>query len=196
MGNKSLPNKNLTLKLKMLLALTSASRASNMHHLDICFMFFSEEKVVFNFPKLLKTWKKGRAPPKLEIFAFEKGTDLCVIQTLKVYLDTSQEWKDEKKTQLLLGINNPHKPVSVSPVPRWIKDVMCLSGIDVSLFKSHSTRSASTSTASLSGASIQETLGESRWSNESTWQKFYKNPLVSTEKNFQDRILCNRNVLL
>ena len=98
MDNKSLPNKNLILKLTMLLALTSASRASNIHHLDIPFMSLSEEKVVFNFPKLLKTWKKGRAPPKLEIFAFEKDTDLCVIQTLKVYLDTSQEWRGEKKT--------------------------------------------------------------------------------------------------
>ena len=159
--NKSLPNKNLTLKLTMLLVLTSASRASDIHHLDSRFMSLSEEKVVFNFPKLLKTWKKGRVAPKLEISAFEKDTDLCVIQTLKVYLDTSQEWRDEKKTQLLLDINNPHKPVSVSIVSRWIKDVMSLSGMDVSLFKGHSTRSAFTSRASLSGASIQEFLGES-----------------------------------
>ena len=43
----------------------------------------SEENVVFNFAKLLKTWKKGREPPKLEIFAFKKDTDLCVIQTFK-----------------------------------------------------------------------------------------------------------------
>ena len=77
--NKSLPNKNLTLTLTMLLALTSASRASNIHHLDIRFMSLSEQKVVFNFAKLLKTQKKDRAPPKHEIFAFEKGTDLCVI---------------------------------------------------------------------------------------------------------------------
>ena len=146
---------------------------------------------------MLKTWKKGRTPPKLEIFAFEKDTDLCVIQTLKVYLDRSKECRDEKKTQLLLGINKPHKPVSVSTASRWIKDViMSLLGTDVSLFKGHSIRSASTSKTSLSGASIQEILGESRWYNESTWQKFYKKPLVSIGKNFQDRILCNRNASL
>ena len=56
--NKYLPNKNLTLKLTMLLALMSASGASNIHHLDINFMSLSEEKFVFNFAKLLKTWKK------------------------------------------------------------------------------------------------------------------------------------------
>ena len=133
--------------------------------------------------KLLKTWKKGRTPPKLEIFAFQKDTNLCVIETLKLYLDRSQEWRDEKNTQLLLGINKPHKSFSVSTVPRWIKDVMSLSGIDVSLLKGYSTGSASTSRASLFGASIQEFLGKSRWSNESTWQKFYKKPLVYIEKN-------------
>ena len=54
-GNKSLLNKNLTLKLTLLLAVTSASRASNIYHLEIRFVSLSEEKVVFNFAKLLKT---------------------------------------------------------------------------------------------------------------------------------------------
>ena len=86
-----------------------------------------------------------------------------------MYLNRSQEWRDEKKTQLLLGTNKPHKPVSFSAVSRWIKDVMSLSEIDVSLFKGHSTRSASTSRASLSATSIKEIFGESRLSSESTW---------------------------
>ena len=85
-GQKILPIKNLTLKFTILLILTSASRASSIHLLDICFMSFFEEKVVFKFSKLLKAWKKGRAPPKLEIFAFEQDTDLYVIQTLIVYI--------------------------------------------------------------------------------------------------------------
>ena len=84
----------------MLSALTSASKASNIDHLDIRFIIFSEERVVFNFAKFLKTWKKGRAPVTLEIFTFKKDTNLCVIQTLKVYLNISQEWRDEKKKQL------------------------------------------------------------------------------------------------
>lgn len=44
---------------------------------------------------------------------------------------------------------------------------MALSGIYVSLIKRHSARLASTSKANLSGASIQEILGESRWPSES-----------------------------
>ena len=98
--------------------------------------------------------------------------------------------------ELLLGINKPHKQFSVSTVSRWINDVTSLLGIDVSLFKGHSTRSASTSRVSFSGPNIQEILGESKWPSESIWQNFYKIPLVSFEKNFQDRILCYRNVSL
>ena len=96
---------------------------------------------MFNFAKLPKTWKKVGSPPKLKIFAFEKETDFCAIQTLRIYLNRSQEWIDEKKTQLLLAINKSHKPVSVSTVSRWIKDIMSLSEMDVSWFKGHPTRS-------------------------------------------------------
>ena len=56
---------------------------------------------MLNFAKLLKTWKNGRAPPKLETFAIEKDIARGVIQTLKVYLNRSEEWGGEKKTQLL-----------------------------------------------------------------------------------------------
>ena len=100
-----------------------------------------------------------------------------------------------RKIQFLLGINESHNPVSVSTVSSWIKAVIPLSGIDVSLLKGHCTRLASTSTASLCGTSIQEILGESRLSSESTWQKFYKNPLVSMKNKFEDRTLCNNAFL-
>lgn len=65
---------------------------------------------------------------------------------------------------------------------------MALSGIYVSLIKRHSARLASTSKANLSGASIQEILGESRWPSESIWQKLYRKPLIPNKKNSQDGI--------
>ena len=97
----------------------------------------------------------------------------------------------KKNTQLLLGINKPHNFVLVSTLSRLIKGAIYLSRIDESLFKGHSILSASTSRASLSRESIQEILGETRWSSESTWQRFHKKMLVSIEKNFHDRIHCN-----
>ena len=40
-------------------------------------------------------------------------------------------------------------------------------------FKRHTTRSASTSKACLSGISVDDILSRGSWSNEATWQKFY-----------------------
>ena len=48
----------------MLMALTSASRASVIHCLDISFMVKLEDAYIFTFHKLHKNWRKGKAPPK------------------------------------------------------------------------------------------------------------------------------------
>ena len=62
-------------------------------------------------------------------------------------------------------------------------------GLDVDVFKGHSTRSASTSKARLSGISVNDILSRESWSNEYTWQKFYHKQVVSEEQLFQERVL-------
>ena len=57
--NKNFSNKHIILKFTKLFALTSASRASFMHPLDIRFMFHSEENF-FQFHKISKTMEKGQ----------------------------------------------------------------------------------------------------------------------------------------
>jgi len=92
----------------------------------------------------------------------------------------------------LLSHRKPHNPVAVSTVSRWIKEVLSLAGIDVSYFKGHSTRSASSSKAGIVGASVQEILGEGRWSKENTWQKFYNKPIISKEQMFQTKVVSDK----
>ena len=50
----------------MSLALMSASRVSNIYHLDIQFMSLSEEKVLLNFTKLLKLLKRAKHKQKMK----------------------------------------------------------------------------------------------------------------------------------
>ena len=76
--------------------------------------------------------------------------------------------------QLFVSYCKPHKGVSSSTIARWIKTVLGKSGIDNNIFKAHSTRSAATSKAFFSGASIKEILSLANWSNEKTFSKFYK----------------------
>ena len=53
--NKKLTDRQLILQVKILLALTSASRAGGLHDLDIRFMARTENKYSFSFSKLSKS---------------------------------------------------------------------------------------------------------------------------------------------
>ena len=63
-----LSNKVLTHKLVILIVLSSASRASAIHHLDVRYRYMlrPEGKFIFTFHKLHKSWKFGKAPASLE----------------------------------------------------------------------------------------------------------------------------------
>ena len=72
---------------------------------------------------------------------------------------------------------------------RWIKKILNEAGVGVDVFKGHSTCSASTSKACLSGISVDDILSRGSWSNESTWQKFYHKQVLSKEQLFQEGVL-------
>ena len=62
---------------------------------------------------------------------------------------------------------------------------MVKAGIGISTFKSHSTRSASTSKIDLSGAPIEESFC---WYNKSTWQKFYNENIIQEGQLLQEMV--------
>ena len=75
-----------------------------------------------------------------------------------------------------------------STISGWLKNILKKAGIDISTFKAHSTRSASTSKADLSGAPIEEILKRGCWSNKSTWQKFYNKNIIQEGELFQEMV--------
>lgn len=71
------------------------------------------------------------------------------------------EWRttDPSKTnKLLLSYVNPHKPVPSATVPRWMRELMQLAGIDTSAFKRLSVRGAVATEAARLGFSISDIL--------------------------------------
>jgi hypothetical protein len=56
---------------------------------------------------------------------------------------------------------------------------MQASGIDISIFKSHSTRAASTSAATSLGVTIKDIMKTANWTSESTFKRFYLKPISS-----------------
>ena len=64
-----LGEKKLNVKLCIRATLTTSSRASGIHHLEIRFMVNTGDKVTFHFHKLHKCWRKGKPPPSLTVHA-------------------------------------------------------------------------------------------------------------------------------
>ena len=132
------------------------------------------EGVEFKIPGLTKT----RGPGKEVVFFFPALQDmpkLCPVSCLQEYLRRTQihRPKDSDSQPLFLSMQKPFTPVSSTSIGRWLKDVLQEAGVDTNIFKPHSTRSASTSTAKRCGVSIQDILNAADWSRETTFNRFY-----------------------
>ena len=164
--------KLLSLKLTVLLALTGASRASELNMLDTEFLSRYSSKYTFELEGITKTQKPGDRPTKMDLFKFQENLSLCVCHTIDEFLSRTKERRGAE-TRLLISYNKPFKRVSTDTISRWLKEVIGLAGIDTKIFKGHSTRSAVTSKASRLGISMKDILERANWTNESTFQRFY-----------------------
>ena len=141
------------------------------------------------FGRLHKGWKSGRSSPVVRYYECDADRDLCIRKTLDLYLERTKPWRTDQKKQLLLSYVSPHKEVCISTISGWIIKVLNLAGIDTSVFKGHSSRSAASSGAELAGASITEMLSLGSWSNETVWKKYYNKLVLTPEASFQRKLL-------
>ena len=176
--NRYLSLKVLTLKLTMLLALTAAKRCSELARLDSKFMHFSRnESVTFTLPGLSKTNKSNVT---VTFHSYTEDRLLCVIECLNEYLVRTERFRvATEKDPLLRSYIKPHGEIKPCTVARWLKSIMKDAGIDVSIFKAHSTRSASSSKVFNKGISTKEIMKVANWSSRNTFTKFYRREFVS-----------------
>ena len=97
-----------------------------------------------HFRTLHKEWRKGKSPPPPKVYSFEEDTKLYVVATLEECLKRTKVWWGKDKKQLLLSFVKPHNPVHSSTISGWIKNILREAGIDIKIFKGHSTLSTST----------------------------------------------------
>ena len=172
--------KDLTLKLVTLMSLLSAQRGQTIHYLSLEDMVTSETSVTFAVSKPLKQSKPGSKPTVVEFVAYPDNPNICVVTTLKAYLDRTSALHGGAQ-QLFVSYSKPFKPVSRDTISRWVKIVLQKSGIDVNLFKPHSTRAAATSKAFLKSVPLEHILSVAGWSSSDTFAKFYKKPVINTD---------------
>ena len=180
--------KELTYKLVMLIALVSAQRGQTIHLLNIKNMTKTESSYSFTITELTKTKKPGHKADIITLMAFTPDIRLCVYHCLEEYIQRTEKLRSDDG-QLFISFNKPHNKVSRETLRRWIKNVMVLAGIDVNIFKPHSTRSASTSVAAQAEQSLHEILKVAGWKSDCTFAKYYNKTIIERGSDYADKLL-------
>ena len=161
--------KMLTLKLTVLLALTTAARAHELAGLDLDFCLAKEEAWEFTIPEHVKNSRLSHPPRKLYIPAFPQDTRICVVRVFNAY--TQRTASIRKARKLLVSYISPYDSVSSQTVSRWLTQIIHMAGVPLR-FTGHSTRSASTSTAA-GGLSLDLIVEAGDWSSARVFEKHY-----------------------
>ena len=167
--------KALTLKTVMLCSLVCAQREQTLCLLDLNKKVIVQDAIKFIIPERHKTARPGKT---LEIFfpIFPGNVNLCPVSTLQEYVKRTESLRHvngQYSSKVFISYVKPHKEITTATLARWIKELLKLSGIDVTLFKGHSVRSASTSALYSRGANLSEILQMANWSIERTFNRFY-----------------------
>ena len=180
--------KELTYKLVMLIALVSAQRGQTIHLLNIKNMTKTESSYSFTITELTKTKKPGHKADIITLMAFTPDIRLCVYHCLEEYIQRTEKLRSDDG-QLFISFNKPHNKVSRETLRRWIKNVMALAGIDVNIFKPHSTRSASTSAAAQAEQPLHEILKVAGWKSDCTFAKYYNKTIIERGSDYAEKLL-------
>ena len=185
-----LSDRQLTLKLVMLLALAGARRSGELRHLSIDGLQRGVDNASLLIATPTKTQRAGEPLRRVEYSQFSDAT-LCPVGHLDEYLSRSATWRaTSAETQLLLSFRRPHKAVASSTIARWLRTVLEDAGVDVSTFRAHSTRGAATSAAAATGISTDVILKTADWRRASTFRRFYLRDTPSTAAQvFQQAVL-------
>ena len=188
--NGALDDGQLTRKLAMLLALTTASRASEIQKLNLNYFVDLGDTLEFSIKALTKTRRVGEKPRTIVLHQFADNSALDVVQCVRDYIVRTREWRvSDAHHQLLLGTVKPHGPVVTCTVAHWLVRIMELAGVDVATYKAHSTRSAATSKAKVMGLSIAEIMQRANWKCAGTFRRFYDRSDSSQSDRFSASVL-------
>ena len=179
--------KILTLKTVTLTALVTGQRCQSIHLMDLKHMQQTEQKLRFVIEEKVKTSAPGKKQPVLILPKFDMNEKRCVCATMIEYIRRTSALRDGQ-SKVFISYTKPHGQVTGSTISRWIKTTLALAGIDTDIFKSHSTRSASTSRASRQSLPLTSIMKAGAWRRDSTFRIFYNKPL-DDESDFAMTIL-------
>ncbi len=177
----SLSLEQLTKKTLILMAILSGQRGQTLQLLNPNFMTRGDTVVSFRINKDLKTSRPGKHLNEIKFLAYPQDPRICVVTHINNYLDRTNGFRgrvEPEDEQFFVTYGAPHNPASRASIRRWTTDILRDAGIDLSIFKPHSTRGAATSAADIANVPLDTILSTGGWSNPNTFTRFYKLPVV------------------
>ena len=112
--------KELTLKLVMLIALTTGQRCQNLTLLDTSEHYMHENDTCFNFSltEHLKQDKPGKVFGNVRLYKYPVR-ELCVYETLDYYLRATEKLRNSSK--LLVSYTKPYKAVTLGAGSKLVR---------------------------------------------------------------------------
>ena len=112
----------------------------------------------------------------VNVLAFPEYPSICLVLSLREYLDRTAPLCHTVANMMLITLRKPYKYVSSQTLAWWMTNIMAAAGVDTSMFKQHSTRSASAawSEKGTKSMSVAQICKQAQWSNlTTTYRKFY-----------------------
>lgn len=134
----------LTLKLVMLLALTTGHRSQALSKINLDNINILTNLITIKISDKIKTSGKNKLEPIIKFSFFKDIPEICVASTIQCYIEKLLSLRNTQEKYLILTHKKPHRKAISHPISRWLKKVLNLSGIDTDMFMGHRTRHAST----------------------------------------------------
>lgn len=181
--NEDLSLETLSKKTLTLLALVTAHRMQTFNLIKLNNITVTDTEILIKIPDLIKTSNPNLLQPLLKLPFFHERPEICPGRCLQEYLNKTQNLRPNTCNSLFISYRKPHNKISTQRMSHWISDILVKSGIDTTVFKAHSTRHASTSTANRLGVSIDLIRKTAGWSNTSLTFARYYNKDVADHNN-------------
>lgn len=191
--NESLNLEMLSKKLVSLLALVTAHRVQTLSLIQLKNIIVYSDYIIILISESIKTTRPNGHQPILKIPFYNGNQAICPARTLTGYIDKTSHLRAPNINNLFVSYRKPHGKVTSQTLSHWIKDVLHRSGIDTSVFSSHSTRHASTSKANRLGVSMDIIRKTAGWSaSSSVFARFYNREIVPSQDETFARSILNR----
>ena len=176
-GNENLTFFQISRKLVMLLSILGMQRKQTLQSIDRVNAIILKDKAVLLPNKSLKTTKVSN-PLKPIVYDEFHIPKLCVVSCLSTYFKSRNKLVNDSIQELIITSRPPYRKASGDTIARWLKFELKLAGIDIKVFKAHSTRAAASSKAQQSGFSVNDIIKRAGWKSESTFIKHYSKHII------------------